>query len=150
MKVQIEAPSKEEYSIFLDKAGNNPAFDSMPLGPAFQIHLGLFFEHTKDGCSVDNDKLFISIVKQLEYSYENYYEMDEREKVKQESLDLKSLQLLRGAILNEIRLIDEDLKTKNLKEYHSQWKKVENIQNDIANFYKTTYIHCVNADQPSL
>ena len=146
-KVQIGAENKEEYSKFYDAACEYPALDSMPLGPSFQKHLGLFFTHTKTGCKVKKE-LCISIIKQLKYSYENYYKMDEREKIKQEILDIKSLQLLRGAILNEIKHNDEGVEAKSHKKYNSEMGKIVKIQNDIAEICDTSSTLLILVNHP--
>ena len=138
-RFQIGFALDKEYSKFYDPECNYPALDSMPLGPSFQKHLGLFFTHTKTGCDIKKE-LCKSIVKQLKYSFEKYYEMDEREKIKQESLDIKSLQLLRGAILNEIMHIDKGSIPKT--------EESVNIQDEIEKIYDTSSTVLILTDHP--
>ena len=148
VKDQIGEEDNTMYSQFLDPLCEHPSPDAMPLGPSFQKHLRLFFTHTVDGCRVE-EAFAKSIVLQLKYSYDNFYELNEREKLKQERLDVKSLQLLRGAIHNEILFIDPTLKDKNPVQYRIELEKVEAIQNTIENLNNTCIKALILIDHPS-
>ena len=131
-----------KYSEFLDELCD----DSLPLGKSFQKHLALFFTHTKVGCEV-KVKFARSIVRQLDYSYQKFNVLSEREKLKQERLDIKSLQLLRGAIHNEIMHIDH-LKNQNPIQFRTELKKVKEIQEGIQNLDDTCMKALTLIDHP--
>ena len=148
VKDQIGGEHDTPYSNFLDPLCEHPSPDAMPLGPSFQRHLRLFFTHTVDECRVDQ-AFARSIVLQLKYSYDKFYELNEREKLKQERLDTKSLQLLRGAIHNEIMYINPVLKDKNPVQYRNELEKVEKIQNAIEDLNNTCIKALILIDHPS-
>lgn len=148
VKEQIGATHDTTYSQFLDPLCEHPSPDAMPLGPSFQKHLRLFFRHSVDGCRVENDYAR-SIVLQLKYSYDNFYNLNEREKLKQERLDTKSLQLLRGAIHNEILHINPTLKDNNPVQFREELEKVEHIQNAIEDLDNTCIKALILIDHPS-
>ena len=148
VKDQILGGHNTTYSQFLDPLCEHPSPDAMPLGPSYQKHLRLFFIHTANGCRVE-EAFAKSIVLQLKYSYDNFYELNEREKLKQERLDVKSLQLLRGAIHNEILHIDPTLKDRNPVQYRQELENVEAIQNSIEDLNNTCIKALILIDHPS-
>ena len=135
-----------KYSEFLDELCDDSLPDSMPLGKSFQKHLALFFTHTKDGCEA-KVKFARSIVRQIDYSYQKFNALPEREKLKQERLDIKSLQLLRGAIHNEIMYIDH-LKNQNPIQFRTEFEKVKEIQEEIQNLDDTCLKALTLIDHP--
>ena len=148
VKDQISGSHSSTYSEFLDPLCEHPSPDSMPLGPSFQKHLALFFTHTEEGCEVKK-KFARSIVLQLRYSIEIFNELTERQKLKQERLDTKSLQLLRGAIHNEILYIDPNLKDQNPVHFRNELEKVEQVQNTIEDLDNTCIKALILIDHPS-
>ncbi|KAI6652753.1 hypothetical protein LOD99_4139 [Oopsacas minuta] len=148
VKDQIGAMHHTPYSQFLDPLCEHPSPDAMPLGPSFQKHLKLFFKHTDDGCKVEHS-IARSIVLQLKYSYDNFYNLNEREKLKQERLDTKSLQLLRGAIHNEILYIDPTLKDDRPVQFRNELEKVEYVQKAIEDLDNTCIKALILIDHPS-
>ncbi|PAA53235.1 hypothetical protein BOX15_Mlig016571g1 [Macrostomum lignano] len=108
LRVQIGFPSDLEYT----EIGSD---EELPLGKEFQNHMNCFIDTDRPVSDPLKFQLAGKLVEQLHIS--NQMELtNEKERVEQEILDLKCLQLLRAMVHNEIVKLPDDFDSADTKE----------------------------------
>ncbi|XP_019647102.1 PREDICTED: uncharacterized protein LOC109487530 [Branchiostoma belcheri] len=94
VEVQIDFPSNREYN-------DNVASEELPLAEEFQDHLKCFIDTSKTAPE-ERYRMAEKLIEQLHISSNNY-RSTLVERIQQEKMDIKCLQLLRAMIHNEER-----------------------------------------------
>ncbi|PAA53234.1 hypothetical protein BOX15_Mlig001696g3 [Macrostomum lignano] len=116
VKDQIGFPSDQEYT----GIGSD---EELPLGKEFQDHAACFIDANRPISDPQKYKLTGKLVEQLFIS--NQMELsNEKERIEQEILDVKCLQLLRAIIHNEIVKLPTNFDTVDFKEMAGRGKKL--------------------------
>lgn len=135
VRIQINGNHNEPYTHEIEGYNDVPGPDFLPLGKEFQEHVSCFFKNTKEKCEVL--KYTHRLMYHLKESMQSYNTLSERNKVRRQKLDIKTLQLLRAGIINEISLINPQLKNTNPVQFRIELEKVVHLQNNIEAFGDT-------------
>ncbi|CAH1800283.1 unnamed protein product [Owenia fusiformis] len=118
VKTQISFPNDIEYT---DIGGN----EELPLGQEFQEHIKCFVNDDKTPSQ--RYQLAGKLVEQLQISA-SHTQLTERDRLEQQMLDIKSLQLLRASIHNEIVRLPDDWEN-DITNNKKKLKRIEEAQN---------------------
>jgi hypothetical protein len=125
--------------------------ECLPLGPAFQDHVGLFVRQSRTGAGVglpvvltgggDREEAGLlrpetaRLFRQLEISFQKLKDLDVGDRQKQDELDITNLRILRAIVYNEIMNIDTELREEDPASYRRRCiHKVQPIQNKLQSF----------------
>ncbi|KAI0237949.1 hypothetical protein LSAT2_011439, partial [Lamellibrachia satsuma] len=119
IRAQVGYPSDVDYT----ELGGD---EDLPLGEEFQSHINCFIQRHKRMPS-EQYVLASKLIRQLAISAGNT-QLSEKDRLDQEVLDIKCLQLLRGLIHNETVILPENWEL-DIKGNSKQLQRIENLQN---------------------
>jgi inositol 1,4,5-triphosphate receptor type 1 len=120
---------REPYSEFLDDDMSVKGDEYLPLGRSFQAFVRCFMSHDSSGPKVYPETGHL--IRLLDISFNQLEDLTETERVRQDLLDIKCLQVLRAMIQNETLRIDPELKENHPARYRRLAGNIETVQNGI-------------------